>query len=221
MILKAVLFDLDGTILDTIDELAITMNEVRRMLELPPQDVDKVRSMVGNGIRNLIKRSLAGESGRIDEAHTLFMDYYNANCIQNTTPYDGIPELLMRVKQAGIRTAVISNKADRATCILVNHFFPGMFDCIRGHRENMPLKPAPDVVRQVITELGVSVDECIYVGDSEVDIMTAQNCGMECISVDWGFKTRSFLVDNGAKRILSTPGELEEFILRRRGIVIE
>ena len=205
---KAVLFDLDGTILDTISELAITMNEVRRSAGLEPQPVEAVRAMVGNGIRNLIKRSTAGEDVDQEQLHTLFMNYYNVHCCENTYPYPGVFELLLRLKMEGCKLAVVSNKADGPSNILVENFFPGVFDCVRGHREDTPLKPNREVIDSVLGELGVDASDAVYVGDSEVDIQTAANSGMPCISVDWGFKSHEFLVDHKASCIVSDMIEL-------------
>lgn len=214
----AILFDLDGTILDTIQELAISMNEVRSMAGLTPQPIEKVRAMVGNGIRNLIKRSLAsdieaGAEVSPDEIFANFMNYYNEHCIENTRPYDGITELLMELKNRGVKLAVVSNKADYPSCKLINHFFPGIFDYVRGNKEGTPLKPDPAVIKETLDILGEEVSSALYVGDSEVDLQTARNSGMDSIVVDWGFKSHEFLVEHGAQVIVSDMKSLLDAIL--------
>ena len=203
---KAVLFDLDGTILNTIGGLAYTMNVARSMSGLEPQPLEQVRAMVGNGIRNLIKRSLANEaadSADTDKVFADFMEYYIEHCVDNTFPYDGIMEVLMELKGRGVKLAVVSNKADVPSCKLIEHFFPGVFDYVRGHREDTPLKPDRQVVDETLEILGVTSAEAVYVGDSDVDIKTAVNSDMPCISVDWGFKTHQFLVEHDATYIVS------------------
>lgn len=212
---KAVLFDLDGTVLDTIQELAITMNKAREMSGLTPQPLEQVRSMVGNGIRNLIKRSL-NEDGTDVNPNVVFNDfmaYYIEHCVENTFPYDGVQEMLSQLKSRGIKLAVVSNKADEPSVKLINHFFPGVFDYVRGHREDTPLKPSPEVIYETLRALGVTANESVYVGDSEVDIKTADNSGMESISVDWGFKSHEFLAQHNAKLIVSDMATLTNILI--------
>lgn len=205
---KAVLFDLDGTILDTIGGLASTMNVARGMSGLEPQPLEQVRAMVGNGIRNLIKRSLADDDADSDKVFADFMEYYIEHCIENTFPYEGIMDVLMELKGRGVKLAVVSNKADVPSCKLIEHFFPGVFDYVRGHREGTPLKPDRQVVYETLKILGVSASDAVFVGDSEVDIKTAANSDMPCISVDWGFKTHQFLVEHNAPYIVSNMKDL-------------
>lgn len=211
---KAILFDLDGTILDTIQELALTMNEVRVAAGLEKQPVDEVRAMVGNGIRNLIKRSIAQDEGADEGAlFEAFMTYYTEHCIENTCPYAGIPEMLINLKNKGYKLAVVSNKAHGPSTKLINHFFPGVFDYIRGHKEGTALKPDPAVIEEALNILGVTADDSVYVGDSEVDIRTAHNSGMDSVCVDWGFKSHKFLVEHNAPCIVSTVEDLYEKLI--------
>lgn len=206
---KAVLFDLDGTVFDTIQELAIAMNEARRLSGLELQPLEQVRAMVGNGIRNLIKRSLASDEGAdSDRVFNDFMEFYNEHCCENTYIYSGMEDVLNELRRRGVKLAIVSNKADYASCKIVNALLPGVFDYVRGHREDTPLKPSPEVIYETLDILGVTVSEAVYVGDSEVDIRTAANSGMECISVDWGFKTHEFLVEHGASCIVSDSASL-------------
>ena len=210
---KAVLFDLDGTILDTIGELAFTMNVVRTKFGLDEQPMEEVRAMVGNGIRNLIKRSIANDEGAdADKLFESFMNYYIEHCVENTFPYDGVEEMLTELKSKGYKLAVVSNKADAPSNKLINHFFPGVFDYVRGHKEGTELKPNPQVIDETLSILGVSREDAVYVGDSEVDIKTASNSGMPCISVDWGFKTHEFLVEHGGTKIVSDMDSLKNAI---------
>ncbi|MBR6879612.1 MAG: HAD family hydrolase [Clostridiales bacterium] len=211
---KLAIFDLDGTILDTIRDLAIAMNEARTRSGLPEQPVEKVMAMVGNGIRNLIRRSTAAEPfADREKLHSDFTEYYNGHCLENTYPYRGIPEMLMSLKASGMKLAVLSNKPDIPSKKLVGERFPGLFDVVRGNVEDVPLKPSREGVDIILETLGISAEDAVYIGDSEVDIMTAQNSGLASISVDWGFKTRDFLLENDAKMIFSSPEDLERYLL--------
>lgn len=210
----AVIFDLDGTLLDTIEGLAISMNEARKLCGLPPQPLEQVKSMVGNGMRRLVQRSIANDKdANEDELLSRFMEYYNAHCVELTTAYDGIPEMIIKLRSKGIKTAVLTNKADYASQLLMNSIMPDMFDDVRGHIDGVPHKPDPTSLNMMLKRLGVTSDRAVYVGDSEVDIETGKNGHMDYISVDWGFKTREFLVEHGAKKICSTVHELESELL--------
>lgn len=211
----AVIFDLDGTLLDTIEGLAISMNEARKLCGLEPQPLEKVLSMVGNGMRRLVQRSIAEDEGADeDELLSKFMEYYNAHCVELTSAYAGIPEMVMNLRNKGIKTAVLSNKADYASGLLMNAIMPDMFDDVRGHIEGVPHKPDPTSLNAILERLGVKADRAVYVGDSEVDIETGKNGNMDYISVDWGFKTREFLIEHGARKICSTVSELETELLK-------
>jgi len=214
---KAVIFDLDGTLLNTIDDLARSVNAARQMNGLNGQDTELIKTFVGNGRVKLIKRSLDADPGVYDDQLLQKMlednaSYYNSHCIGVTKPYDGISELLIRLKGAGIILACISNKDDEPSSELIEHFFPGLFDYVAGSRPGVPRKPEADAVITCMDSLGLSPEECVYIGDSDVDIKTAINAGMDSISCDWGFKTREFLISSGARKICSRPADLWQLL---------
>ena len=210
------IFDLDGTILDTLEDLYLAVDHALRKNGLPERTLDEVRAFVGNGIRKLIERAVPTGSSEpvIVQVHADFTAYYAQHCADHTKPYEGIPELLRALREAGMQTAVVSNKADYGVQTLVNRYFPGLFDDAVGEREGVRRKPAPDAVRAVLEKLGVSHEQAVYIGDSDVDIETAKHAGMPCISVDWGFRCAAFLTEHGAKHILSAPAALAKYLLQ-------
>ena len=211
----AVIFDLDGTLLDTLDDLTASTNAAVESFGIPPYTRDQVSSFVGNGIRNLMRRAVPGgeENPEFEQAFSRFKAHYGAHCMDRTRAYPGIPEMLRELKADGYRTGIVSNKADFAVKKLKDAYFDGLVDTAVGEREGVQRKPAPDTVFAAMQELGSRPEECIYVGDSEVDIETAANAGIPCISVTWGFKTTEFLKEHGAEHLVSTPEELEQCIL--------
>ena len=209
------IFDLDGTILDTLEDLYLAVNHALQTNDLPGRTLDEVRRFVGNGIAKLIERAVpAGSSENVIRAvHADFTAFYAVHCADHTKPYDGIETLLHTLRDAGMRTAVVSNKADYAVQSLCTDYFPGLFDAVAGEREGVRRKPAPDAVNAVLEMLSVPRGQAIYLGDSDVDIETARNASMPCISVDWGFRSREFLSAHGASCILSSPAEVQAFLL--------
>lgn len=218
--LKAVIFDLDGTLLYTLQDLADAVNAGLKAADMPPRTLEEVRNFVGNGVRKLMIRAVPGgeENPRFDMIMGAFKSYYEKHCMDNTAPYDGVPELLKQLKKAGIKTAVASNKLNSAVEVLCNDFFPGLIDTALGDREGQKRKPEPDMLYSAMEILNVNRDEVIYVGDSDVDIVTAKNAGVECISVGWGFRDKEFLIQSGAKIIVNTTKELEQWIWKNTGI---
>ncbi len=212
---QLVIFDLDGTILDTLQDLANAVNYAMKENQMPLHTIDEVRQFVGNGIRKLMERSVpAGtETPLIDKVHADFTAYYQVHCADNTAPYAGIPELLAHLKNAGIHTAVVSNKADYAVQALCEQYFPNLFDAVAGEKEGIRRKPAPDSVNAVLSALNLSKEQAIYIGDSDVDIATAENSGMPCISVAWGFRDIPFLKEHHASRIVQNVAELEQILI--------
>ena len=212
---KAVVFDLDGTLLYTLEDLYLATNHALTQLGLPPRTRDEVRSFVGNGYRQLFR--LAVPEGTPEElqeqALEVFNGYYLAHDQDHTTPYPGIPELLERLAKAGIALAVVSNKGDLAVRDLMDHCFPSVFDAVAGEREGVRRKPAPDTVLAVMRALGVTADQIVYVGDSEVDVATARNVGCACIAVSWGYRTREQLIDAGATTLVDDAEELEALLI--------
>lgn len=206
------IFDLDGTLLDTLGDLAASVNYAMSTHHLPEHSVDEVRMMVGNGVRKLMERAIPDGAANpcFDETFATFRHHYMEHQLDTTRPYDGIIETLQELKRRGCRTAVVSNKFDAATKSLCNHFFSGLIDVAIGENEAAGIhkKPAPDTVFEAIRLLGVSREEAVYVGDSDVDIATAQASGIPCISVLWGFRNREFLIAHGATKLIGSPTEL-------------
>ena len=210
MIGKTVIFDLDGTILNTLEDLCASVNYALVKGGFPIRALDQVRQDVGNGIRNLIRRSLpAGTSEeKYQQVYTDFRLHYRNHCADLTRPYPGIQWLLTELRRSGARTAVVSNKADFAVQLLIDQFFPCQFDAVLGERDGIPKKPAPEPIYTVLSSLDAEPGDAIYVGDSEVDILTAANAKLPCICVDWGFRSRKTLEQAGAQCIVSSPEAL-------------
>lgn len=207
-----VIFDLDGTILNTLEDLRDSLNYALDRMGFPERSLEEVRNFVGNGIRKLIERALpqGGDDKTVEEMLVLHRDYYQVHCADKTRPYDGISEMLAKLKQRGIQLAVLSNKPDYAVKILCDKYFPGIFDKAYGFREGIERKPAPDAVFALLEELGVQRANAVYVGDSEVDVQTAKNAGLDMMIVEWGFRDREFLIESGAVNLVSVPSEILE-----------
>ena len=212
---KAVIFDLDGTLLDTLEDLADSVNYVLKEAGYPVRTLEEIRAFVGNGIRKLIERSVPEGTSldSIDHVHQNFIAYYREHCMEKTKPYDGIMEMLHALQNAGCKIAVVSNKADYAVQILCDKYFNNIFDAALGEQIGTPKKPAPDAVFKVLNTLNVSPSESVYIGDSDVDLLTARNSDMDEIIVDWGFRDREYLKEQGAKVLVSTSDELLNLIL--------
>lgn len=206
------IFDLDGTLLDTLSDLAASVNHALRTHGLPEHSIDDVRRFVGNGVRKLMERAVPDGAANplFDETFATFRQYYMAHSLDTTRPYEGIPETLEALKARGCHLAVVSNKMMAATQELCYHFFPDTIEVAIGEDEAAGIrrKPAPDTVFAALKALGVGKENAVYVGDSDVDIQTARNAGIPCISVLWGFRDRDFLLQNGAETFISTPSEL-------------
>ena len=208
---KVFIFDLDGTLLDTLQDLANAVNYALRQHAMPEHSLDDIRRFVGNGVRLLMERAVPDGAGnpQFEAAFATFRQYYMEHSLDTTRPYDGIPELLRALKQRGCRLAVVSNKMMAATQELCVHFFPEIEVAIGEHEaEGIRKKPAPDTVCEALRQLGCDKQGAVYVGDSDVDIMTARNSGLPCISVLWGFRDRQFLTAHGATTFVSHPSEL-------------
>ena len=206
------IFDLDGTLLDTLGDLAASVNYAMRTHGMPEHSVDEVCRFVGNGVRRLMERAVPGGAAHpaFEAAFATFRRHYMEHSLDTTRPYEGIPEMLQVLKRRGRHTAVVSNKFDAATKELCRHFFPDTIDVAVGEHEaeGIRKKPAPDTVLQALSQLGVGQEGAVYVGDSDVDIQTARNSGLPCISVLWGFRDREFLLAHGAETFVSQPSEL-------------
>jgi len=211
---KAVVFDMDGTILDTLSDLKNCVNHFLAEYGYPERTLDEIRSFVGNGIKPLIERAFpAGADVDAEGLFPRFMDYYSLHCVDTTKAYEYIPEVMTALKDAGVKVAIVSNKPDLAVNKLAERFFGGAYDIAVGEMKELNKKPAPDEVFYALDKLGVSARDAVYVGDSDVDLMTAKNSGLDCISVSWGFKTRAFLEQLNAKTIIDDPREILDLVL--------
>lgn len=211
---QAVLFDLDGTLLNTLDDLQDAVNAALRSQDLPERSLEEVRNFVGNGIIKLMERAVpeGRDHPAFDEIMNVFRSFYGEHCQDKTSVYPGIKDMLCTLKKNHIRTAVVSNKADFAVQELMPVYFYDLIDTAYGENEAAGIrkKPAPDMIRQALRDLGCGTEDAVYVGDSDVDLQTAANAGMDCISVSWGFRGREFLRQHGAGIIIDEPSELSE-----------
>lgn len=212
---KGVIFDLDGTLLDTLDDLMNSVNYALRKNGYKERTKEEIRRFVGNGIKKLIFRALNYEENdtkydalEFDKVFSDFKTHYEEHCNDCTNLYPGIKELLIKLNNDEIKTAIVSNKADFGVQKLKEIYFDNIIDAAKGEDETIQKKPSPDMVMAVLKDIGVKPEECVYVGDSDVDIMTARNCGMDCISVLWGFRDKDFLVSKGATMFANTPDEI-------------
>ncbi len=207
---QLVIFDLDGTILDTLEDLKCSLNATLKKNKLPERSFEEVRRFVGNGIGMLIRRAVpsGADEETIRQVHADFTAHYKVHSTDHTHPYDGITELFAKLRDAGRKIAVVSNKADYAVQDLCEHYFPGLIDIAVGEKEGVRRKPEPDSVNEVIRLSDVSKESVVYIGDSEVDIQTAKNAGIDAIIVEWGFRDRDYLIEQGASMLVKTPAEL-------------
>ncbi len=207
------IFDLDGTLLNTLNDLAASTNYALRWAGMPEHSVDDVRRFVGNGVKKLMERAIPDglDNPKFDETYATFRKHYLEHSLDTTKPYSGIPEVLAELKRRGKKLAIVSNKFYAATQELARHFFPETIEVAIGERENIRKKPAPDTVLEAMRQLGVGKEGTVYIGDSDVDIDTARNVGVPCISVLWGFRDRDFLIEHGATHLISKPEELLKF----------
>ena len=215
MAYKAVLFDMDGTVLDTLADLAAAANTALRQFGLPEVSRDKVRASLGNGASFLIHACVpAGtDEALTQEILAWYRPWYDAHCCVLTEPYPGVPELMGRLRARGVKLAIISNKADTAVQELAERFFPGLLETAVGESETVRRKPDPDAVLAAAERMGLPLADCVYVGDTEVDLATARNAGMDCLTVSWGFRSEEQLFAAGAGQIAHTAEELEKQIL--------
>lgn len=215
---KAVIFDLDGTLLNTLDDLAGSMNYALTVHGLPTYDVEKYKYFVGNGMSMLAFRVLPDEKKEDGALHrallNTFLAHYAEHSLDKTRPYDGIDQLILSLRRSHIKTAVVTNKAQQAADKVIGHFFPDCFDAVVGQSEKVKTKPDPSGVRSVLRRLSVKEDECLFVGDSSVDMITAINAKIESIGVLWGFRTERELIESGARNIARTPDDIFKIAVR-------
>ena len=211
---KAVIFDLDGTLLNTLEDLTDAVNHVMRQFNYPEHTIEEIRSFVGNGIKLLIERSLPDgkDNPEFDKIFSEFKLYYTSHCQIKTRPYDRIMELIAALKEQGYKLAIVSNKNQSAVTELNNIYFSDYISTAIGEKEGVRKKPAPDTVIKALSELGISSDDAVYVGDSDVDRETAENSNMDCISVTWGFRDRKLLESLNPYAIIDKPAELLNYV---------
>ena len=201
---KAILFDLDGTLLDTLEDMADALNRTMDRFALPHRSLREVRSFVGNGARRLVELAAGAEGGRLEEILAVYKEDYDRNYLIKTAPYPGIMALLDRLHETGCLVGIVSNKPDSTVQSLSDALFEGKADISVGEKAGIRRKPAPDTVLAAMEALGVTKEETVYVGDSEVDVMTAREAGVPCISVTWGFRDRDVLEEAGAETFADT-----------------
>lgn len=207
---KTYIFDLDGTLLNTLNDLMGSCNYALAAHGMPIRTLEEVRCFVGNGVRKLIERAVPAQTSLDDvlKVEQSFREHYLLHGLDTTLPYAGVPEMLGRLCASGCKIGVVSNKFDAATKSLCHHFFPETVSVAIGERNGIRKKPAPDTVLQAIKELQTTADEAVYIGDSDVDIETARNSKLPCLSVLWGFRDREFLLRHGATTLISSPEEI-------------
>ena len=204
-----IIFDLDGTLLDTLEDLHAAVNHTLAQFHCPPRTLEEVRQFVGNGVDRLVRLSLPGKDTdpEVSEVIAAFRSYYNAHCREKTGPYAGIPDALATLA-AEYPLAVVSNKPDSAVKPLCREYFGDIYSL--GERQDTPRKPAPDMVLKAMAAIGTQ--KCVYVGDSEVDILTARNAGVPCLSVTWGFRDEDALRASGAQYYCHRPADLPQVL---------
>ncbi len=210
----AVIFDLDGTLLNTLGDLRAATNHALEVRGLPPHSMEEIRQFIGNGIRLLICRAMpeGTPEAEIDAALDDFKAYYAAHIHDRTVPYDGIPQLLTALRKRGIQVAVLSNKIDSASQQLIEYFFPGKTDVVFGEHVGVPRKPDPTSCRMVMQQLGVQPEQVLYVGDSGTDMQTAKNAGLYAVGVTWGFRSKEVLLENGADVLVHRPEQILQIL---------
>ena len=215
MRIKAVIWDLDGTLLNTLDDLAASTNAALIQNELPPRTTDEVRRFVGNGVHRLIELAVperGAQHPKFQQVLDSFVAHYGAHSRDNTRPYDGVMEMLDMLAAKGVKLAIVSNKIDFAVKALSRDYFGDRMLSAVGDDPSRRKKPAPDSVLEAMRQMDVSAQECVYVGDSDVDVITARNAGIPCVAVTWGFRDEQCLLDAGAEQIAHTPAQLMEII---------
>ena len=213
---NSVVFDLDGTLLDTLGDLRDSVNFALQKNSLPERTTEEIRSFVGNGIRLLIELSVP-ENTPLEITDKCFQDfkaYYKEHSAILTKPYDDIIDLMKTLKSKGVKIGVVSNKADFAVKTLMEDYFSGLYDCAYGERVGVPRKPEPDGVLDAIKEMGSEIKNTVYIGDSEVDVVTSKNAKLSCIAVTWGFRDKKVLESLNPEYIVDRPSDILRIIER-------
>ncbi len=214
--ITTIVFDMDGTVLNTVADLTVSVNYVLERFGMPGHTEEEYKKFFGSGIRYALECAVPEGTGSdvIDKMLPVFKEHYDAHCLDKTGPYEGILDLMKELKSRGYKMAIVSNKIDSAVKELNDRFFGEYVDVAIGEREGIRRKPAPDTVFTALKELGSDVSEAVYVGDSEVDFQTAVNSGLPCISVLWGFREKDFLRKQGATRFAENPEDVIDILDR-------
>lgn len=208
--ITTIVFDMDGTVLNTLEDLTVSMNYVLDRFNMPGHSLEEYRLFFGNGVKEALRLSLpeGASADIIDEMMVVFKEHYDAHCLDRTRPYDGIVDVMRQLKEKGYRLAIVSNKIDSAVKELNDRFFADYVDTALGEKTGINRKPAPDMVYAALKEMGSTKEESIYIGDSEVDLMTARNSELPCISVLWGFRDKKNLIEQGADCFADRPEDI-------------
>lgn len=211
---EAVIFDLDGTLTDTLADLRNSVNFALSQFDFPEKTAEEIRSFVGNGVKRLVYLSVPENTSDeiAEDCLSAFKEYYKTHSCVATNPYDGIIEMLSEIKNKGIKIAVVTNKMHSAAVDIVDHFFGDLIDVTVGQLDGVAQKPQPDGIYKALEYIGVSKEKAVYVGDSEVDCITAKNAGIPCVGVTWGFRNRDVLSKNGAEFIINSPKDIFDCI---------
>ena len=215
MNIKAVIWDMDGTLLNTLDDLAASTNAALAANGLPARTTDEVRRFVGNGVHKLIERAvpeLGAQHPKFQQTLDAFVSHYGEHSKDHTRPYEGIMEVLDDLAKKGIRHAIVSNKVDFAVKALSKEYFGDRMVSAVGDDPSRAKKPAPDSVWEAMRQMGVTAEEAVYIGDSDVDVITARNAGIPCIAVTWGFRSEECLLEAGAQHVARKPEEIAEIV---------
>ncbi len=212
---ETAIFDLDGTVLDTLEDLRDSVNFALSKNSLPKRTTEEVRAFVGNGIRLLMERAVPDgtDSETLDKCFEDFKIHYKNNSANHTKPYNGIKDVLYRLKNSGVKLALVSNKADFAVQGLISDYFSGIFDFATGEKDGVRRKPYPDSVFNAVKNLNADIKKTVYIGDSQVDVETARNSGLSCIAVTWGFRDKKVLEELSPEYIIDKPSQIAEIIL--------
>lgn len=212
---KAVLFDMDGTLLDTLEDLCDSTNHALAQMDYPLRGIEEIRRFIGNGAEKQIRRAVpeGTSEGKIMETLAAFCAYYQDHCQIKTKVYDGLLDVLSELKEKGVKMAVVSNKPDAAVKKLSREYFGDRLDYAIGPSDGVRCKPYPDMAEEALKALGVEKKDAVFVGDSEVDVQTGLNAGLDVIAVSWGFRSREVVIEAGASKIADNASELEKLIL--------